>query len=101
MQLQQLYYYGTHGWNNEVRSRILNDFGGSPKDLLTSHDYDPKVNFDIYLASTFSNYNPDITLFYAQIFDGTVDIGTGVPSDAAQYWRPHSLDSPYFDANGY
>ncbi len=43
IQLEQLYYYGIHGWNNDVRSKMLNDLGGVPKDLLTSHDYDPKV----------------------------------------------------------
>jgi len=43
IQLEQLYYYGIHGWNNAVRSKMLNDLGGVPKDLLTSHDYDPKV----------------------------------------------------------
>ena len=43
---QQLYYYGARTWPDDVRKKLYEQFGGSPKDLLPVHDYDPKVNVD-------------------------------------------------------
>ena len=40
---QQLFYYGSRVWPDDVRKAMYTQFGGSPKDLLSVHDYDPKV----------------------------------------------------------
>ena len=40
---QQLFYYGARSWPDDVRKKMYEQFGGSPKDLLSVHDYDPKV----------------------------------------------------------
>ena len=40
---QQLFYYGSRVWPDGVRKQMYDQFGGMPKDLLTAHDYDPKV----------------------------------------------------------
>ena len=40
---QQLFYYGARAWPDDVRKKMYEQFGGSPKDLLPVHDYDPKV----------------------------------------------------------
>lgn len=40
---QQLFYYGSRVWPDNVRKQFYNEFGGSPKDLQSVHDYDPKV----------------------------------------------------------
>ncbi len=42
---QQLFYYGSRVWPDNVRKQMYDQFGGMPKDLATAHDYDPKVNF--------------------------------------------------------
>lgn len=40
---QQLYYYGGRVWPDSVRKSMYDQFGGMPKDLNPSNDYDPKV----------------------------------------------------------
>lgn len=42
---QQLYYYGGRVWPDSVRKSMYDQFGGMPKDLNPSNDYDPKVLF--------------------------------------------------------
>jgi hypothetical protein len=40
---QQLFYYGSRVWPDNVRKQMYDQFGGMPKDLAPAHDYDPKV----------------------------------------------------------
>ena len=40
---QQLFYYGSRVWPDNVRKAMYDQFGGMPKDLSAAHDYDPKV----------------------------------------------------------
>jgi hypothetical protein len=42
---QQLFYYGSRVWPDNVRKQMYDQFGGMPKDLAPAHDYDPKVHF--------------------------------------------------------
>jgi hypothetical protein len=41
---QQLFYYGSRVWPDNVRKAMYDEFGGMPKDLSAAHDYDPKVS---------------------------------------------------------
>jgi hypothetical protein len=56
---QQLFYYGARSWPDDVRKKMYEQFGGSPKDLLSVHDYDPKVGmlYVVMCTLAFSDFH--------------------------------------------
>ena len=111
---QQLFYYGARTWPAGVRKSMYDQFGGLPKDLEMEHDYDPKVTFVcmrervalgllVHFAASrraqlWTQQTPACT---ARPVADSLPTKVLDMADSAQYWKPGSLDSPYYGSTGF